>query len=92
MSVDTLSLARELKAVDLPVAQAEAIAAAIGRTAADNLNAAATRSDLAIVRSDLAQAESRLETKIEQLCSNLIMGFVGTNFTMAAIIIAASKL
>ena len=61
--------------------QAEAIAAAIGRSPAESLASAATKADIA-----------QLKTKIEQLRSTLMMWFIGTNLTVAAIIIAATKL
>ena len=81
MTVDTLSIARELKAAEVPAAQAEAIAAAIGRSAAESLGSAATKADIA-----------QLETKIEQLRSTLMTWFIGTVMTLTAIIIAVVKL
>ena len=81
MTVDTLSIALELKAAEVPAAQAEAIAAVIGRSAAESLTTAATKADIA-----------QLETKIEQLRSTLMTWFIGTVLTLAAIIIAVVKL
>lgn len=107
MTVDTLSIARELRAAAIPDAQAEAIAAAIGRSAMEDMSNLATKADLGQLeraskadlaqlerasKADLSQLESRIDVKLEQLRSSLIMWFVATNLTMAAIIIAASKL
>jgi hypothetical protein len=85
MAVDTLSISRDLKAAEVPAVQAEAIAAAIGRSAGDSMENSATKSDL-------AQVESRLEAKIEALQSKLIMWFVSTQIAFVAIIAAIIKL
>jgi hypothetical protein len=85
MAIDTLSISRDLKAAEVPAMQAEAIAAAIGRSAGDSMQNAATKSDL-------AQVESRLEAKIEALQSKLIMWFVSTQIAFVAIIAAIIKL
>ena len=53
MAVDTLSLARELRAASVAPEQAEAIAAAIGRAV---LEGAATKADLTSAVSDLRKA------------------------------------
>ncbi len=101
MTVDTLSLAKELRAAELSSAQAEAIAAAIGRGAAEGLNSAATKADIGQLEVKIEQLQStsatkadiaQIETKIEQLRSSLLMWFVGTILTMAAIVIAVVKL
>ena len=86
MSVDTLSIARDLKATKLPAAQAEAIAAAIGISINE---IAATKADLREIKLEL---EAKIETKIESLKSTMMLWFIGTNLTLAAIIIAAMKL
>lgn len=85
MAVDTLTLARELKAAEVPPVQAEAIAAAIGRSAFESMDFAATKSDL-------AQLQARLEAKIEAVQSKLIMYFLSTQVALGAVIIAALKL
>jgi hypothetical protein len=82
MSVDTLSIARELKATKLPAAQAEAIAAAIGYTVHENV----------ATKPDLRELEVRIDSKLESLKSTMMLWFIGTNLTLAAIIIAALKL
>ena len=92
MAIDTLSISRDLKAAEMPAIQAEAIAAAIGRSAGDGMENAATKSDLALLRSDVAATESRLEAKIEALQSKLIMWFVSTQIAFVAIIAAIIKL
>jgi hypothetical protein len=86
MSVDTLSIARELKATKMPAAQAEAIAAAIGYSLHENV---ATKSDL---RELELRFDSKIDAKIENLKSTMMLWFIGTNLTMAAIILAALKL
>jgi hypothetical protein len=85
MAIDTLTISRDLKAAEVPAVQAEAIAAAIGRSAGDSMENAATKSDL-------AQVESRLEAKIEALQSKLIMWFVSSQIAFVAIIAAIIKL
>lgn len=81
MNVDTLSIARELKAAELPAAQAEAIAAAIGRSV----------SETAATKSDVTQSELRLESKIEQLQGKLLVWFIGTQVAVGALIVALVK-
>jgi hypothetical protein len=82
MSVDTLAIARSLRAAELPQPQAEAIAAAIGSSI---LESAATKADLREVKLEL-------EARIEAVQSKLIMWMIGSQITMAAVIIAAIKL
>ena len=93
MTVDTLSLAKELRAAELPPMQAEAIAAAIGRAV---IEGAATKADIQMLRSELqqmkAELEAKIDTKIEQLRKTLMTWFIGTNLTLAAIIMAVVKL
>ena len=50
MHIDTLSIARDLKSTELPAAQAEAIAAAIGRSVTEGT---ASKLDLEAVRLSL---------------------------------------
>ena len=82
MTVDTLSLAKELRAAELSSTQAEAIAAAIGRSVTEG----------AASKADLDQAKLELRADIERLRSTLMTWFIGTTFTIAAIIIAVVKL
>jgi hypothetical protein len=89
MSVDTLSIARELKATKMPAVQAEAIASAIGYTVHENL---ATKSDLREINSAMREMESRIDTKIEQLRVTMVMWFVGSQIALGALILAALKL
>lgn len=111
MTVDTLSLAKELRAAELSSTQAEAIAAAIGRAVVEGT---ATKSDIQLVRADLDQGKASLRAEIEQsklelraeieqsklelraeierVRSTLVMWFIATNLTLAAIIIAVVKL
>lgn len=82
MSVDTLSIARDLRAAELPQQQAEAIAAAIGSSI---LATAATKADL-------AQLRAEIKGDMEQLRSTMMMWFIGTILTLAALMIALIKL
>jgi hypothetical protein len=74
VNIDTFSIARDLRAVELPAEQAEAIAAAIGRSVQES---SATKADLELVRSTLdakiEQVRADLEMKIEQVRSDLEM-------------------
>ena len=104
MSVDTRSLARELRAANLALPQAEAIATAIGRavteTAATKTDLAelraATRSDIDLIKVELERTKIELRGEIraasESVKSTLVMWFVGTQIALGAIIIAALKL
>ena len=82
MSIDTLSIARCLRAVDMPQSQPEAAAAAIGTSILET----------AVTKSDVAQVEARLDTKIEQLKGSMFTWFIATNLTIAAAVLAAVKL
>lgn len=81
MMVDTLTIARELKAAEFPPGQAEAIAAAIGRSVTET----------AATRSDVSQTELRLEAKIDQLHTKLLTWFIGTQVAVGALIVALVK-
>ncbi len=93
MTVDTLSLARELRAADLAGPQAEAIAAAIGRAVTET---SATKDDLARVeaslRLEIARLDGKMETKVEALRSSLLSWFVGTQLAVGALVVALVKL
>ncbi|MBV8972964.1 MAG: DUF1640 domain-containing protein [Sphingomonadaceae bacterium] len=68
MSVDTLSLAKELRAADFAGPQAEAIAAAIGRAVAET---AATKADLqelrAATKADLQELKAATKADLQEL-------------------------
>lgn len=100
MNVDTLSIARDLKASELPAAQAEAIAAAIGRAVVES---SATKADLHLMGAGLdakiqqvsGQLEGKLEqvrTEIERSRNQIIVGFISTQIAIAGLVIAAVKL
>ena len=96
MSVDTLSLARELRAAELASPQAEAIAAAIGRAVTET---SATKADLAELRAggktdnaEIRTEVERLRADLERMRSSLIMWFIGTQIAIGGIIIAVIKL
>ncbi|AIT06691.1 hypothetical protein MC45_10250 [Sphingomonas taxi] len=67
MNVDTLSIARDLKATELPAAQAEAIAAAIGRAVTDGV---ATKSDIQLM-------EERLSARLGSAKTQLLTWLMG---------------
>ena len=73
MAVDTLSIARELRAAEFPSPQAEAIAAAIGRASTDSLETAATKADIAqlaaATKADLAHLAAATKADIAQLAT-----------------------
>ena len=81
MPIDTLTIARELRAAEIPTAHAEAIAAAIGSSARGSVEDVATKADIA-----------HLETKLEAAQVKLIMWFVGTQIAFVAIVAAMIKL
>lgn len=100
MMVDTLTIARELKAADLPAGQAEAIAAAIGRSIAE---ASATEADVDTIRvtlkADLELAKQELRTDIagvrtdmERIRNQLVLWFVSLQIALVGLIIALVKL
>jgi hypothetical protein len=100
VNIDTLSIARELRAADLPDGQADAIAAAIGKVIGEGT---ATKSDLeltkqelrsaiALVRQDLELLRQEVDAKLERLKNEMIRWFIASQITMAAVIIAAIKL
>ncbi len=89
MSVDTLSIARELKATKMPAAQAEAIASAIGYTVHENL---ATKGDLREINAEMREMEARIDARMEAMQAKLIMWMVSSQIALAAILLAALKL
>lgn len=89
MMVDTLTIARELKAADLPEGQAEAIAAAIGRSVSET---AATKADVELAKQELRGDIHRLRGDMERLARTLIVWFIGTQVTIGGLIVAIIKL
>lgn len=100
MNIDTLSIARELRAADLPDGQAEAIAAAIGRAVTE---ATATKADLDLakqelraesgsIRQELERFRQEVDAKLERVKNEIIRWFIASQITTAAVIIAAIKL
>ena len=89
MMVDTLTIARELKAADLPPGQAEAIAAAIGRSITET---AATKADLELVKQELRSDIERLRTEVERANNRLLVWLMSAMVTLGGIIIAVVKL
>lgn len=100
MSVDTLSLAKELRAADLAPTQADAIAAAIGRAV---VGTSATKADLIQVEErlaarldrqggDLRTEIAKLETKVEAAVSRLLFWLIGLFVGVGGLVVAAIKL
>ena len=88
MNIDTLSIARELRAADLPDGQADAIAAAIGKVVGE---ATATKADLREVKLELEAKIEGVQTKIEAVQTKLIMWFIGTQLAFVALLGAIIK-
>ena len=82
MNIDTLSIARDLKATELPAAQAEAIAAAIGRSVTEGV---ASKLDLQLM-------EERLSARIEASKTQLLIWLMGVIVATAGVIIAVIKI
>ncbi len=100
MSVDTLSLAKELRAAELAPPQAAAIAAAIGRAVVET---SATKADLLQVEEhltaridrqggELRTEVARLETKVETAVSRLLFWLIDLFVGVGGLIVAATKL
>lgn len=93
MMVDTLTIARELKAAELPAGQAEAIAAAIGRAVSET---AATKADVENVRialkADIDTVRHELRTEIERARNQVLIWVVSTQIALGGLIIALLKL
>jgi hypothetical protein len=81
VNVDTLSIARDLKATELP-AQVEAIASAIGRAVTDGV---ATKSDIQLM-------EERLSARLKSAKTQLLTWLMGVIVATAGILIAVLKL
>ena len=64
MSVDTLTLARELRDATLPPEHAEAIAAAIGKSISDG---SATKADIELMLARLDNFENKVMAQFESL-------------------------
>ncbi len=101
--IDTLSIARDLKATELPAEQAEAIAAAIGRSVTDGAASKADfqllrgdfqvlRADFQVLRADLQASEERLTARIEAASRQTLVWLAGAIFAVAGILIATIKL
>ena len=93
MMVDTLTIARELRAADLPAEQAEAIAAAIGRSVTET---AATKADLETVRvalkGDIDSLRHELRAELERTRNQLMTWIISALVALGGIIIAVVKL
>ena len=100
MNIDTLSIARDLKATELPAEQAKAIAAAIGRSvtegAAPKFDLEAVRlslkGEIDVLRQEVRAEFEKLRADVEKLRSSLISTVVGSQIAIAGVIIAVIKL
>lgn len=88
MNVDTLAIARDLRATELPAAQAEAIAAAIGRSVNDGV---ATKPDIEIIVQKIDALDARLTAKIENARSSLLIWLMGIIVASVGVVIAVLK-
>ena len=82
MIVDTLTIARELTAAELPGGQAEAIAAAIGRPVTETT----------AIGSDLDLAKHELKADIERARNQLLIWGASTQIAIGGLVLAAIKL
>jgi hypothetical protein len=89
MTVDTLSLAQQLREAELSPTQAEAIATAIGRAL---IEGAATKADVQLVRGDLESAKHELKIEIERTRNQILLWYVSTQIALGALIVALLKL
>lgn len=81
MNIDTLSIARELRAAALPPEQAEAIATAIGRAVAES---SATKGDLDVVKAELKAEMTSLKGDLRLDLELLSSRFDGMQKLMSA--------
>lgn len=88
MNVDTLAIARDLRATELPAAQAEAIAAAIGRSTSEGV---ATKSDIDVIGQKIDALDARLTARIESARSSLLIWLMGVITASVGVIIAVLK-
>lgn len=89
MNIDTLSIAKDLRAAELPSEQAEAIAAAIGRSVTEG---SATKDDLNLVKFDLKADIERLRTEVEKTRNQIMTWVIGAVLAVGGTIIAVIKL
>lgn len=89
MNIDTLSIAKGLRATELPSEQVEAIAAAIGRSVNEG---SATRDDLNLLKFQLTGGIERLRTEIENTKNQIMTWVIGSVLTVGGTIIAVIKL
>ncbi|PAX08796.1 hypothetical protein [Sphingomonas lenta] len=93
MHIDTLSIARDLRAAELSPEHAEAIAAAIGRSVNEG---AASKADLESLRTSidvkLDAVKHELRSDLEKLRSQLTLSLVGSQVAIAGIVLAILKL
>ena len=106
MNIDTLAIARDLRATELPAAQAEAIATAIGRSLSEGV---ATKSDIEIIVQKIDALGARIEAsertlgaridmvdaqltaKIEGARSSLLIWLMGVIIATAGALMAVLK-
>ena len=89
MNIDTLSIARDLKATRLPAEQAEAIAAAIGHSVTEGT---ATKTDLRLLEEQMTAMEARIGGKLESAKNQLFVWLAGVIFAPVGVVVAVVKL
>ena len=89
MHIDTLSIARDLKATELPPEQAEAIAAAIGRSV---MEGTASKADIRLLEEQMVAMEARISGKLESAKNQLFIWLAGVIFASVGVVVAVVKL
>ena len=81
-SIDTLEMAKELKAAGFSEGQAEAVVRAVGRAKVDTIAEVATKSDL-------RELELRLEGKLAETRADLLKWMMGAIGVQTLVIVGA---
>ena len=89
MSIDTLTIARELRDAEMPSSQAEAIAYAIGRSVTEG---AATKADIREVEVRIDKLELAIEGKLDRLKVEPFRWFFAGILAVIGAVVAAAKL
>ena len=89
VAVDTLSIARGLRDAKVPTGQAEAIAAAIGRSLTES---AASKADLREIDSRIDRLDISIDGKLDRLKVEMFRWFLASTLTIIGAMIAVAKL
>jgi hypothetical protein len=82
VAFDTYALITRLQQGQMPLAQAEAVSAALQEALEESIGTLATKADIADVRKDLAALESRMSTEFKHL-----KWMIGVNMTLTLLIL-----